>query len=142
MSDHVRRTSVLKWILGFALASTALHFTHNFVEIDQYPDDLIGGKVIQVAIVISWPLFTAVALWSYRLYARGNLSAAHAGLASYAFFCLTALGHFLDDVPDIAPFWFGTIFTDAIAGLALLAFVGWSARSAARIPLVRDSREG
>lgn len=124
-----RRRSVLKWILAFAVATTALHFTHNFVEIDRYPDDLISGKVIQAAILISWPLFTAIALLGYRFYARGNYSPAHAALLSYAFFCLTALGHFLDASPDIPAFWFATIFTDALAGLAVLAFVAWSARA-------------
>jgi hypothetical protein len=77
---------------------------------------------------VGWPLFTAIALFSYRLYSRGDYSKAHGVLLSYSFFCLTSLGHFLDGSPDIPAFWFGTIFTDVLAGLAVLAFVVWSAR--------------
>ena len=124
-----RGLPALKWILAFGIASTGLHFTHNFVEIDQYPDDLVSGEVVRVAILVAWPLFTVLALFAYRLYARGSHSLAHGALLSYSFFCLTTLGHFLDGTPDIAPFWFATIFTDALAGMAVLAFVAWSVRA-------------
>ena len=128
--DLDRRLSLLRWILGFGIASTGLHFTHNFVAIDQYPDDLVSGAVVRVAILVFWPLFTLVGIAGYRLYAQRRYERAHACLGVYAFFALTTLGHFLDGTPDIAPFWFATIFTDALAGLAMLAFVAWSARVA------------
>jgi hypothetical protein len=127
-SGHDRRQSLLRWILAFAIVSTGLHFTHNFVEIDQYPrSDLISNEVIQVAIVVSWPLFTALAVIGYRLYARGRYSTAHACLLGYGLFCMVSLGHFVDGSPDIAPFWYATIFTDVLAGLAVIAFTGRSA---------------
>jgi len=129
-ADNRRRLTLLRWILGFGIASTALHFTHNFVEIDRYPDDLVSGEVVRMAILVAWPLFTLIGLAGYRLYAQRSYERAHACLAAYAFFGLTTLGHFLDGRPDIAPFWFGTIFTDALAGLAMLSFVIWSARVA------------
>ena len=128
MGDHERRVSLLKWILGFGILSTGLHFTHNFVAIDQYPDDLVGGTVVQVAIVLFWPLFTGLAIYAYRLYSRHRYREAYPFLLAYSFFALTTLGHFLDGKPDIAPFWFATIFTDALAGLAVLAFTITSAR--------------
>jgi hypothetical protein len=128
MGDHERRVSLLKWILGFGILSTGLHFTHNFVAIDQYPDDLVGGTVVQVAIVLFWPLFTALAIYAYRLYSQRRYRDAYPFLLAYSFFALTTLGHFLDGKPDIAPFWFATIFTDALAGLAVLAFTISSAR--------------
>jgi hypothetical protein len=131
-SDHDRRLSVLRWVLAFGILSTGLHFTHNFVAIDRYPDDLVSGTVVQVAIVLFWPLFTAVALYAYRLYSQGRYRDAHHLLFAYSFFALTTLGHFLDGSPDIAPFWFATIFTDALAGLAVLAFTVWSIRSPVR----------
>jgi hypothetical protein len=128
-ADHARRLSVLRWVLAFGILSTGLHFTHNFVAIDQYPDDLVSGTVVQVAIVLFWPLFTGLALLAYRLYAQQRYREAHPILLAYAFFGLTTLGHFLDGKPDIAPFWFATIFTDALAGIAVLAFTVWSMRS-------------
>jgi hypothetical protein len=130
-TDHERRSTALRWILGFGILSTGLHFTHNFVAIDQYPDDLVSGAAVQVAIVLFWPLFTAVALYAYRLYAQGRYREAYPLLLAYSLFALTTLGHFLDGTPDIAPFWFATIFTDALAGLAVLAFTASSMRSPA-----------
>jgi hypothetical protein len=128
VSDHERRLTALRWILGFGIVSTGLHFTHNFVAIDQYPDDLVSGTVVQVAIVVAWPLATLAALYAYRLYAQRRYHDAYPFLFGYAFFALTTLGHFLDGKPDIAPFWFATIFTDALAGLAVLAFTISSVR--------------
>lgn len=128
--EHRHRLTLLGCILGFGIVSTGLHFTHNFVAIDQYPDDLVSGEVVRVGILAFWPLFTLIGLAAYRLYAQRRYERAHALLAAYSFFGLTTLGHFLDGKPDIAPFWFGTIFTDALAGLAMLSFVIWSARVA------------
>jgi hypothetical protein len=126
--DRDRRLSLLKWLLAFAIVSTGLHFTHNFVQIDQYPpSNLVSNGVIQAAIVVSWPLFTALTLLGYRLYARGRYSAAHACLLGYAAFCMVTLGHFIDGSPDIAPFWYATLFTDPLAGLAVMGFVARSA---------------
>jgi hypothetical protein len=130
MNEHPQRLKLLRLILGFGIASTALHFTHNFVAIDRYPDDLVSGEVVRVAILVAWPLFTLIGLAGYRLYAQRSYERAHACLAAYSLFGLTTLGHFLDGKPDIAPFWFATIFTDALAGLAMLSFVIWSARVA------------
>jgi hypothetical protein len=132
IGEHERRLTLLKWILGFGIVSTGIHFTHNFVAIDRYPDDLVSGAVVRVAIVLFWPLFTALALSAYRLYARHRYREAHPLLLAYSFFALTTLGHFLDGSPDIAPFWFATIFTDALAGLAVLAFTISSMRSVQR----------
>ena len=129
--SETQQISLLRWILGFGIVSSAIHFTHNFVAIDQYPDDLVSGSVVRVAIVISWPLFTLVALHAYRLYAQGRRREAHPLLLGYAFFCLTTAGHFLDGVPDIAPVWFATIFTDVLAGLMVLAFTVSSMREPA-----------
>jgi hypothetical protein len=130
-SDHQRRQTILGWILAFGILSTGLHFTHNFVAIDQYPDGLVGGAVVQPAILLFWPLFTAAAIYAYRLYSQGRYREAHPLLLAYAFFGLTTLGHFLDGSPDIAPFWFATIFTDALAGLMVLAFTIASMRGTA-----------
>jgi len=127
-----RRLGLLRWILGFGILSTGLHFTHNFVAIDQYPDDLVSGTVVRVAILVSWPLFTGLALYAYRLYSQGRPREAHPLLFAYAFFALTTLGHFLDGTPDIAPFWFATIFTDALLGLSVLGFTLWSIRLTSR----------
>src|SRR5687767_7383906 len=84
-SDHERRLLVLRWILAFGIVSTGLHFTHNFVAIDQYPDNLVSGTVVQVAILLFWPLFTAVALYAYHLYSKRRYREAHPLLLAYSF---------------------------------------------------------
>ena len=61
--------TALRLILGFSILSTAAHYTHNFIRMDDYPG---GGVGVQVAIVLSWPLLTAIGLYGYRLYAAGR----------------------------------------------------------------------
>jgi len=123
-------TGVLKAILGFGIVSTGLHFTHNFVRVEDYPQsETIGNGTVQAAIVISWPLFTAVAILGYRAYARGELRRARALLLAYALFTLVSLGHFVQGNLDIPPFWYATIYTDVLAGLLLAAFVASTTRA-------------
>ena len=39
------RLAALRWILGLGILSTAIHFTHNFVAIDQYPRTFVSGPM-------------------------------------------------------------------------------------------------
>ncbi len=129
-----RHERTLAAILAFSILSTGAHFTHNYVEIDNYPDDLVSGDVVRVAILLTWPLLTAVGLAAYRLFVRGSYDRAWPLLAIYSFTGLSTLGHFLDGSPDIPAFWFATIFTDALAGAAVLWFALWSRRLSPRAP--------
>ena len=121
-----RGHAVLRAVLAFAIVSTALHYSHNFIELDSYPG-AGGADGIRPVVLLSWPLLTAIGLYGYRLHSRGRLEPAYACLLSYALLGLTTPGHFLDGSPDIAPFWYATIFTDGLAGLAIVAFTAWSA---------------
>ncbi len=128
--EHERRFAVLALILGASIVSTALHFTHNFIEVAHYPHSSllpVSNDTTRLIIAVSWPTLTSMgvlALWFYR---RGKHRAAYVLLVVYSFTGISTLGHFLDGSPHIAPFWYGTIFTDALAGFAVLAFVYWSA---------------
>ncbi|MGH2761812.1 MAG: hypothetical protein ACRDLD_04410 [Thermoleophilaceae bacterium] len=119
-----RERAILQAILGFGIVSTGLHYTHNFVEVDRYAN----GPATQVAILVSWPVLTAIGLYGYRVYSRGRRREAQACLLIYSLLGLTTPLHFLEGSPDIPAFWYATIFTDGLAGLALVAFVAWSAR--------------
>ena len=119
-----RRLAVLRVILAFSILSTAGHYSHNFVEMDSYPG---GGPVVQVLIVLSWPLLTAIGLYGYKLYKQGRIRDAHVHLLIYSLTGLITPLHFVYGSPDIAPFWYATIFTDFLAGASIVAFVGWSA---------------
>ncbi len=115
---------MLRGVLAFSILSTAAHYSHNFVEMDRYPG---GGLLVQVAIVLSWPLLTAIGLHGYRLYVRGRHHDAHVHLLIYSLTGLITPLHFVYGSPDIPAFWFATIFTDFLAGAAIVAFVVWSA---------------
>jgi hypothetical protein len=126
------RRTVLRGILAFSVLSTAGHYSHNFVEMDSYPG---GGPVVQVLIVLSWPLLTAIGLYGYRLYVQGRYRDAHVHLLIYSVTGLITPLHFLYGSPDIPPFWYATIFTDFLAGASIVAFVVWSATRPAPGPL-------
>jgi hypothetical protein len=110
------------------MVSTAAHYTHNFVEIEHYPQsDLFPNFAVRIAIVIAWPLLTAIGVFAYWLYAHRRYVAAYPLLAAYSLLGLATLGHFAFGSPHIPPFWYATIFTDALLGFAILAFAHWSA---------------
>jgi hypothetical protein len=126
------RLSILRGTLAFSVLSTAGHYSHNFVEMDSYPG---GGPVVQVPIVLSWPLLTAIGLYGYRLYVQGRHHDAHVHLLIYSLTGLITPLHFVYGSPDIPAFWYATIFTDFLAGASIVAFVAWSAsRPAPRRP--------
>jgi hypothetical protein len=128
---HEARLPLLRAILAFSIISTAAHYAHNFVAIEDYPQsDLVSNGVVQVAIIVSWPLLTAIGLMGFRLYAQGRYRRARAFLVTYSLTGLLTLGHFIDGDPDIPAFFYATIFTDALAGLAILAFTAWSSAAA------------
>jgi hypothetical protein len=119
----------LRLLIAFSVLSTAAHYSHNLFQIDSYPG---GGTVQQVLIVLSWPLLTAIGLYGYRLYVRGDLRRAHACLLIYSLTGLITPLHFVSGEPDIPAFFYATIFTDFLAGAAIVAFVVWSASRPAR----------
>ena len=130
LEDQQRRLTVLKTILAASILSTAIHYTHNFIAVNQYP----GPKgsfytVVRVAIVVGWPLLTWIGLMGYRRYREGRYREAHVCLVVYSFTGLATMGHFLYGNPQIPAFFYATLFTDALAGLAVLAFVLWSLSS-------------
>ena len=128
MSAHAHRFTVLKLILLATLVSTGLHYPHNYVEIHHYPEsNLANADTTRMGILIVWPTLTAVGALGLWLYARRVYGLAYACIAAYSFLGIVTLGHFVDGSPDIPAFWYATIFTDAIAGFAALAFVVWSA---------------
>ena len=120
----------LSVILGFSILSTAAHYAHNFVRMDDYPG---GGVGVSVAILLSWPMLTAIGIYGYRLYAAGRFREAHISLLLYAPLGLITPAHFLYGEPDIPAFFYATIFTDGLGGLAVVGFVVWSATRRARV---------
>jgi hypothetical protein len=124
-----QRLTILRWIMAFLTVSTLVHYTHNFVEVDQYPRGFIPNWVTQVGVFVTWPVFTAFGIAGYRLYREGRYRTAHACLITYSFVGWLTLGHFTAGNPDIPPFFYATLFTDALGAAAVSAWVVWSIRT-------------
>jgi hypothetical protein len=128
MRDERQRLTVLKAILAASILSTAIHYTHNFIAVSSYPGP--GGSfytVVRVAIVIAWPLLTAIGLTGYKRYRERRYQEARVCLVVYSLTGLATMGHFAYGNPHIPAFFYATLFTDLLCGLAVLAFVVWSA---------------
>lgn len=129
----MRAQRVLLAIVIFNIVSTALHYTDNFLRIDRYPQpSVIPPIATQIAIVVFWPLVTLVGIAGYLLFVRGRAWPARACLFVFSFLGLVTFGHFPSGVPDVEWYWFLTLFTDGIGGLALWVFIGWSMSHEAR----------
>jgi hypothetical protein len=125
---HGKGLTVLRMVLVFSLISTALHYAHNIVAVERYPQfDGISNSLTQVGVALAWLIFTAAGVAGYRRYVSRRYWSALAFLLVYSLSGLATMGHFLVGVPDVPTFWFATIFTDALAALAMWAFVVWGA---------------
>lgn len=123
--------TTLRVIIAFNLLSTSVHYAHNFVMAGMYPPVPVvfpTALSYQIGIAIFWPLLTVLGLWGYQLYKEGDIRRSRLLLGAYAMLGFTTLGHFLGGNPDIPPFFYVTLFTDFLAGVALLAFVAWTYR--------------
>lgn len=127
-ADERQALRLLKAILAASMLSTAIHYTDNFVQVNRYPGP--GGSfytVVRVAIVLGWPLLTAIGLIGYLRYREHRYQEARVCLCVYSLTGLATLGHFAYGNPKIPGFFYATLFTDTLCGLAVLAFVLWSA---------------
>ncbi len=124
--EEGRGLTALKVILAAEILSTAIHYTHNFVEVSHYPGPKSLYTVTRVAIVISWPLLTWIGLMGYRRYREGRYREAHLSLATYSITGLVTMGHFIYGNPKIPALFYATLFTDFLTGMAVLGFVAWS----------------
>jgi hypothetical protein len=129
MSDHDNRIKLLRGLIAFSVLSTAIHFTHNFLNVNDYPQaSYASGKAVQVAVVVLWPLLTAAGLYGYHLYKERRYATANVLIAVYSILGISTLGHFTAGNPQIPPFFYATIFTDGLAGFSLAAFALYSVR--------------
>jgi hypothetical protein len=129
-TDERAASKLLTWVLAAGILSTAIHYTHNFIAANRYPGPGGGSYTfVRVAIVVAWPLLTAIGLLGYRRYRERRYREARVALATYSLTGISTAGHFLYGNPNIPAFFYATLFTDVLTGLSVLAFLAWSARA-------------
>lgn len=135
LSDHDNRLKLLRGLIVFSVLSTAIHFTHNLFYVDDYPQaSYAPNTAVQVAVIVLWPLLTATGLYGYRLYRERRYVGANLCIALYSILGISTLGHFTAGNPQIPAFFYATIFSDGLAGFALVAFALWSTRAPLAVP--------
>ena len=133
---HEKGLAALRIVLAFSLVSTTLHYAHNIIAVERYPQfQGISNTVTQVTVVLGWVVFTAFGALGYRRYLQRRYWPALSFLLVYSLSGLATMGHFLVGVPNVPVFWLVTIFTDAFAAVAIWTFVIWRAT---RLGQVRD----
>jgi len=115
--------STVKLVLGAAVASTLVHYTDNFVNIDDYPQP---HWITHAVIPTAWVLLTAFGLGGYALFRRGRYTAAGLCLLVYSYTGLSSLGHYPYGAPsDFSIKMHAGILVDGVTGAAVLAVALW-----------------
>lgn len=123
MNPEVKR-QLLKILLIACVVSTAIHFTDNYLYIEQYPQP---GWITPSSIYISWIIWTVIGLTGYWLYRTGKFWLAYLCLAIYSFCGLDSLGHYLyGAMSEFSMKMHFFIVMDGMTGLAILGFTLWS----------------
>jgi hypothetical protein len=123
MSANVKHQT-LKILLIACIVSTAIHFTDNYLYIEQYPEP---DWITPSSIYLSWSVWTVIGIVGYWLYKYQKFWLAYLCLVCYSFCGLDSLGHYLyGALTEFSPKMHFFILTDGITGLCILAFTLWS----------------
>ena len=122
MTPEVKR-QLLKILLVTCTISTAIHFTDNYLYIEQYPQpEWISAS----SIYISWLVWTVIGVIGYWLYSSQKYWLAYLCLVIYSFCGIDSLGHyFYGAMSDFSVKMHLLILTDGLTGLAVLGFTVW-----------------
>jgi hypothetical protein len=124
MNVKANRQFFLKLILLISIVSTAIHFADNYWFIDRYPQP---SWITAPSIYQSWIILTAIGIVGYWLYKFKKFWLAYLCLIIYSLTGLASPGHYLyGSLSQFSPKMHLFIWTDGLAGLAVLGFVFWS----------------
>ncbi|YAF98401.1 MAG: hypothetical protein AB3A66_12425 [Nodularia sp. CChRGM 3473] len=125
MNLEIKRQKLLKILLIASIISTGIHFTDNYLFIEQYPQpDWITAPVIYQ----SWLILTTIGITGYWLYEYRKFWFAYACLLVYSLTGLASPGHYLyGNLSHFSAKMHIFIWTDGLTGLAILGFIFWSA---------------
>ena len=129
----MRATRVLQVLLVAAVLESLVHYTDNTLRYDDYTAEnpsILGGRVKQWVIPISWVLFTAAAVTGYRRFRERDWPKAAAWIGAYSASGLISLLHYTDiSLDDLSAFQNTFVFADVALGAMVLAFAIWTAVS-------------
>jgi hypothetical protein len=112
------------------IASTAIHYTDNWLRVEHYaPQDGILADNPWL-IPIAWGLFALLGVAAYRDYRRAPSLRAHLLLAGFSIAGISSFGHLFYDGNDFAAYQWAFVLSDGLIGSAVLAFALWSAARA------------
>jgi hypothetical protein len=119
--------TLLRVLVGGLLLSTAVHYTDNWLSVEDYAPrtGLIADNPGLVP--VAWALFAVVGILGYRAYARRPSTGAHLLLAVFSVSGISTFGHLFYEGNDFAAWQWASVLADGVFGLAVLAFALWSA---------------
>ena len=120
--------SWVKVVLGASLLSTALHYTDNYIAIDEYPQpDWIGHQVVYLA----WITFTIFGVLGYLAFRQNEVTVAGAFFIAYSYTGLSSLGHYnFGGFSEFTMQMHLTIWMDGITGSAVFLLGVWCLKQA------------
>ena len=133
--------NVLRLLLAALLISTAVHYTDNWLSMEHYAPTMGFLPDNPWLVPLTWTLFAAVGIWGYREYNRGPSTRAHVLLATFSVSGISTFAHLAYEGNDFAAWQWVSVLADGVTGLALLAFVLWSA-SRVRPPAAAAAKGG
>ena len=111
----------LKWLLLANVAGSVLHYVHNILFFEQYPEPTWINRSLIDAF---WFVMTPLAWLGYRLLQHGRIHAGTWVLTGYAACSLLTLGHYhYAPMHAIAPSIHLFILLEAALALALLVYL-------------------
>ncbi len=124
MRLEAKGQGLLKILLIASIISTGIHFTDNYFFIEQYPQP---KWITAASIYQSWLILTVIGIIGYWLYKYQKFWLAYGCLFIYSLTGLASPGHyFYGNLSQFSTKMHLLIWTDGIAGLAVLGFVFWS----------------
>ena len=117
-----------KWLLAillFSIAITSIHYTDNAIFVKDYPEP---EWITTSGVFITWGVMTLIGTISYWLYCQQYFWSSYLLLGIYSVTGLSSPTHyFYGAMSQFSGKMHLFIWSDALAGLAVIAFIVWSA---------------
>lgn len=115
------------WLLSVLILNiviTSIHYTDNAVFVHEYPEPEWFSTS---GVLLTWIVMTAIAIIAYWVYSKQNYWLSYFLLGMYAGTGLSSPAHyFYGSLSEFSIKMHLLIWTDAIAGLSVVAFLTWS----------------